>query len=259
LTTIFSALRQPIPLKLLLIAFAGVAASCASYKQNIMFRVDDPKVVQQQVQTAEQNYVIQVNDLLQLEVYTNNGERIIDPDLQLTREQGQQNLTTRPAPAYLVDVAGTARFPMVGQVKIDGLKIREAEEIMQKEYAKYYHGAFVILKYVNKRVVVLGAPGGQVVPLTNENMHLVEVLALAKGVNNDAKAQNIRVLRQDKVFMADLSTYDGYLKHNMVIEPGDVIYVEPVRRPFLEGVRDYGTILSIVTSLSTLVVVILQL
>jgi polysaccharide export outer membrane protein len=103
---------------------------------------------------------------------------------------------------------------------------------------------------------VLGAPGGQVIPLVNENIRLVEVLALAKGLNNDAKAHNIRILRGDTVFVADLSTFDGYIKNNISIQPGDVIYVEPIRKPFTEGLRDYGPILSIVTTLTTLVVVI---
>ena len=254
----FKPLRRPTVLNPLLLLFALCAVSCATYKQNIMFKIDDPNVVQQQVSAAEKNYVIQKNDLLQLDVYTNGGERIIDPDLQLTKDIGSQNLTTRQTPTYLVDVDGVAKFPMVGQIKIEGLKIRETEEILQKEYNKYYQGSYVILKYVNKRVVVLGAPGGQVIPLLNENMHLVEVLALAKGINNDGKAQNIRVLRQEKVFLVDFSTYDGYLKNNIAIEPGDVVYVEPVRRPFFEGVRDYGILVSLATSISTLVLVILE-
>lgn len=224
-----------------------------------MFKIEDPGVVQQQVAAAEKNYVIQQNDLLQLEVYTNSGERLIDPDLQLTKELGNQNLTNRSIPNYLVDIRGIAKFPMIGEIKVEGLKIREAEEILQKEYSKYYQGAYAILKYTNKRVIVLGAPGGQVIPLANENMRLVEVLALAKGINNDGKAQNIRVLRKDKVFLVDLSTFDGYLKNNLVVEPGDVVYVEPVRRPFFEGVRDYGVLVSLATSISTLILVIIQL
>jgi len=255
----YKALRGPTLLKLLFIALTLSAASCASYKENIMFKTDDTTVLEKQVQTAEKNYVIQRNDLLELEVYTNNGERLIDPDLQLTRESGTQNVTTRDVPNYLVDVKGVAKFPMVGEIKVDGLMIREAEEILQKEYSKYYQGSYVVLKYVNKRVIVLGAPGGQVLPLKNENTRLVEVLALAKGINNDGKAHNIRVLRQDKVFLVDLSTFDGYVKNNMVIEPGDIVYVEPVRKPFFEGVRDYGVLISLATSVSTLVLVILQL
>ena len=113
-----------------------------------------------------------------------------------------QNLSSRPEPTYLVDIKGVAKFPMVGEIKIDGLTIRLAEELLQKAYESYYKDSFVILKYVNKRVIVLGAPGGQVIPLANENIHLVEVLALAKGVDNLAKAHNVRVLRGDQVLVA---------------------------------------------------------
>ena len=42
-------------------------------------------------------------------------------------------------------------------------------------------------------------------------------------------------------------------------ELGDIVYVEPIRKPFSEGVRDYGPILSIITTLTTLIVVIVSL
>ena len=224
-----------------------------------MFRVDDQTKVMQEVVLAEKNYIIQKNDILQLEVYTNKGERLIDPDFELTKENGNQNGTDQKLiPSYLVDINGVVKFPMVGELKVESLKIREAEELLQKEYQTYYQGAFVVLKFVNKRAIVLGAPGGQVIPLVNENVHLVEILALAKGLANDAKAQNIRVIRKDQVFVADLSTFEGYTKNNIVIEPGDIIYVEPVRKPVIEGIRDFGPIVSIITSLVTLIVIIVQ-
>ena len=223
-----------------------------------MFQVPEGYKLQQQVESAEMNYIIQENDYLQLDVHTNKGERIIDPDLELTKDLGNQNLNTRPVPSYLVDINGVAKFPMVGEIKVAGMTIRQAEEVLQKAYTLFYQDAYVILKYINKRVIVLGAMGGQVIPLSNENIKLIEVLALAKGIGNDAKAHNIRVLRDDQVFVADLSTIDGYLKNNLAIEPGDIVYVEPVRRPVSEGLRDYGLILSMVTSLTTLVIVIFR-
>jgi len=215
--------------------------------------------LKQQTEAAEKNYVIQINDQLQLEVYTNNGERLIDPDRKLSQDSPDQQDAKETEPTYLVDVNGVSHFPMVGSTKVVGLTIHQAEELLQQAYAVYYQQPFVKLKYTNKRVVVLGAPGGQVIPLTNENMHLVEVLALAKGVHNDAKAQNIRVLRGKEVFLADLSTFDGYLKNNIAMEPGDIVYVEPIRRPLTEGFRDYGPVISVITSLTTLLVVILSL
>ena len=73
-----------------------------------MFKVPEGYEVKQLVELAERNYVIQKNDYLQLDVYTNKGERIIDPDLELTKELNNQNLTARPEPTYLVDIKGVA-------------------------------------------------------------------------------------------------------------------------------------------------------
>ncbi len=145
---------------------------------------------------------------------------------------------------------------MIGEINLENMTLRQAEEILQKEYAKFFKEPFVLLSYTNKRVVLLGAVGGQVIPLTNENMNLLEVLALAKGITNDSKAQNIKVIRGDTVFEIDLSTIQGFREGNMLVEPGDVIYVEPVRRPFSEALRDYSGALSLLISLTTLVIVL---
>lgn len=234
--------------------------SCGVYKQNIMFKVPKDFALQKQAESIEKNYIVQKNDFLKLQVYTNNGELIIDPNMEMMRDMpnAQGSTTGRPTVDYLVDVNGVTKFPMIGEIKLEGLTIRQAEEILQKEYSKYYQQPFVVLKYGNKRAILLGAPGGQVIPLVNENVKLVEVLAMAKGLDITAKAHNIRVLRGDQVFIADLTTIDGYLKNNMIIQPGDVIYVEPIRRPVLESLRDYGPLISIFTTITALVVVLLK-
>jgi polysaccharide export outer membrane protein len=100
--------------------------------------------------------------------------------------------------------------------------------------------------------------GGQVIPLTNQNMKLTEVLALGKGLDNNSKAHNIRLLRGDDVFVIDFSTIEGYRLGNMFIQPGDIIYIEPVRRPFSEALRENGSFISIIVSLASLVVIILN-
>ncbi|HEY3404940.1 MAG TPA: polysaccharide biosynthesis/export family protein [Ohtaekwangia sp.] len=222
-----------------------------------MFKADDAQAMKTSATMAEKNYVIQKNDLLELEVYTSKGERLIDPDSYLQEDRpDSKNEGVTETPSYLVDEKGIVKFPMVGEIKITDLTLRQAEDILQTEYAKYYKDVFVVLKCTSKRVVVLGAPGGQVIPLTYENMRLTEVLALAKGVSNDAKATNIRVLRGNEVYITDLSTFEGYQKNNLIMESGDVIYVEPIRRPFTEALRDYGPLISVITSLTTLIVVV---
>ncbi len=214
--------------------------------------------MQKQRIEVETNYIIQKNDFLTLEVYTNQGEKIVDPNLESFKEGNTQSNVNSNAPLYLVDVNGVVKFPLIKELKLEGLNIRQAEEVLQKAYEKFYQQSFVVLGFNNKRVIVLGAPGGQVIPLPNENMRLTEVLALAKGITEDARANNIRVIRDDKVFIADLSNFDGYQTNNLVMHPGDVIYVEPVRRPFIEALRDYSPVITIVTSLATLIFIMSQ-
>lgn len=230
-------------------------ASCSAYRQNIMFQTKSG-ALQQEVQKAESNYVIQKNDYLQIDIYTNEGERIIDPDFKLAENSDAQLSTSKPQVSYLVDVNGIIKVPLIGELKVEGLTVRETEKLLQKEYEKFYTKPFAVVKYTNKRVVVLGAPGGHVIPLANENTRLVEILALAQGIDNNAKVNNIRLLRNEDVFVIDLSTIEGYKKGNMIMEPGDIVYVEPIRKPVSEAVRDYGPLVSIVTSLVTLIVII---
>ncbi len=243
---------------LALLFISMIAASCG-YKQNIMFKVPEGAVIKQQAEEVQRNYIIQANDYLKLAVYTNKGERIIDPDLELLKQMPVQNGVLKPDPSYLVDVNGVAKFPMLGELTVQGLTIRQAEELIQKEYTRFYTDPFVTLQYTNKRVILLGAPGGAVLPLVNENVTLVEVLALGKGIDNLGKAHNIRVLRGEEFYLVDLSTIDGYRKGNMIMQHGDIVYVEPVRRPVSEAVRDYGPLLSLGISISTLVIVLIGL
>jgi polysaccharide biosynthesis/export protein len=234
----------------------ALLASCGSYRQNILFQVDPAKIQQQRLET-EMNYTIQANDLLTLEVYTNKGETIVDPNRESFKDT---NVATPEATShqYLVDVNGMAKFPLIDRVQVEGLSIRQAEEMLEKVYEQFYKDAYVLLQFSNKRVVVLGAPGGQVIPLNRENMRLTEVLALAKGITPDARANNIRVIREDKIYLADLSTFEGYQNFNFIMRPGDIVYVEPVRRPFIEALRDYSPIINIVTGLATLIFIISQ-
>ena len=242
----------------LLFAFA----SCASYKQSLMFKTDETTAIKQAAETVNRTYVLTTFDEVSIDVFTKNGERLIDPDkvLMMTGPNGQritQN-ESEEEERFLIDENGVTKFPMVGEQKIAGLTIREAELLLQKEFSKFYEDVFVKLRCDTRRVVVLGVPGGLVLPLTFENVSVVEVIAMSKGFTTEGKAQAIRVLRGDDVYLIDLSTVEGYRKGNMAVLPGDIIYMEPVIRPFVEALGDYGQLVSISISLLTLLLVVAQ-
>lgn len=249
-----------------------LSSGCRAYKRDLMLQFDerfDASKVEKSVEKAHENYVIRPGDFIRLDVFTNGGERLIDPNMELMEGGGgsQQMMQFRDRFTYLVMDDGTSRLPKVGIQKLDGLTINEAEEMLQEMYEAFYLDAFVKIRPANRRVVVLGAigtaqlgSGGAVVPLDNENMTVLEVLALAGGVQQGGKVESIRLVRGElsnpQVFEIDLSTLAGMQMSGMVVETGDIIYVEPWRRPFRETVRDVSPILSVVTSVTTLVFVI---
>jgi polysaccharide biosynthesis/export protein len=232
---------------------------CASYKQNIMFKTDNivPNQIAQESLRAERNYIIQPTDVIALEVIANNGERLVEPapETAVPNATGQGNTTINH---YPVSDAGMVRLPLVGELSVAGLTLIQAQMILQKEYTKFYANPFVRLRFINKRVVVLGALEGQVLPLPYDNITLAEVLAMAKGLDNFSKASNIRVIRKEQVFVVDFSTVEGYRQGNMHMESGDIVYVEPVRRPVTESMQANQFVITLFTSAIALAAIFIR-
>lgn len=245
-----------------LIGAIGMLSGCKSYKQHVMFKYDSDypfAELSAQARSAEQNYIILPDDYLKLEVYTNNGERIIDPDFELNRDMtGNRNTLSRPEPEYLILPDSTVILPMIGSVKLGGMTIEQARESLAQSYAQYYTDPYVLLTYTNKRVIVLGASGGQVIPLRNENMSIVEIVALAGGISKNTLVNNLRLIRGQDVYLIDLSTLQGYYESNMTVEAGDIVYIEPIPRVLSQGAQEISLIVSTITALTTLLLLILR-
>jgi polysaccharide export outer membrane protein len=280
-------------------------SSCASnryYNQRILFRLTDENgnridtaKLRVAVNRTDRNYRIQPNDFLDMRIYTNKGERIIDPNGELgagapagqlpslsprtsaTAGRATTSRTGSNASAsgleILVQADGTAALPVVGQVHVGGLTLHQADSALQVLYSPYYREPFIQTRVTNNRVIVLGA-AGQVIPLANDNMNLLEVLALAGGIdgggNNGSgvyryggKTSNIRIIRGDlknpQVEQINLSTIEGMRRANLQMEPNDIVYIEPVRRRFLEGLTDAGPVFSVAATLLGTVSVIFSL
>jgi polysaccharide export outer membrane protein len=249
----------------LVLLLIPVLYSCKVYKSNIMFKTEYEYVVdsiRKANSEPDKNFVIARNDYITIKVYTNKGERIIDPDFELMKGIPINGIQI-PEIRYLVRQNGKVFLPMVGDIKLEGYNIRQADSILSMEYSKYYYDVFVNTKIANKRVVVIGAIGGKVIPLENDNINLIEVIALYGGMSNDSRAGRIRLIRGDlkkpDVSLINLSTIEGMKKASLSIEPNDIIYIEPVRRNFPQFIQDVYPLLTAVTSLVSIILLIANL
>ena len=233
--------------------------SCKSYQANILFTVEEEEMeeLSRAVVEVEENYLVSPNDHLQIEVYTNKGEELIDPNNVLKEDE---RVVEASPPIYVVQPDGTVYLPIVGATDLAGMTLVEVDRFLEQKYQVYYKDPFVQTKYLNKRVIVLGGTEGKVIPLENEGMNLLEVLALVGGVDKNSKGNNIRLIRGDlknpQVHLIDLSSIEGMSRANLAVQPNDIIYIEPVRMPFTEGLKDVVPILGLLTSILALIIAI---
>ena len=235
---------------------------CKPYREHLMLKASDDYTYadfQKAAAEFERNYVIQINDQIRLQVYTNDGERIIDPDYALLKELPSNQVNSRPDPAYLIREDGFVKLPMLGDVKLIGLTLNEANIYLQEKYNEFYNDSFVDVNFHNKRVIVLGSMGGQLLPLENQNVSVAEIISMAGGLQREGKSHNIRLIRGQDIYMINLSTVDGFLKTNMIVQPNDIIYVEPIQKVAAEVARDVTPWVALITSFTTLILVVINL
>lgn len=249
------------------LGLASLLHSCGTISQNRMFQTSTQLIgdtLLDAVASLEKNYIIRKYDFLEINVYTNKGERLIDPN----QEMGKQ-LNTGAIPStsgnsvaitkYPVESSGQVKLPLIGYLTVEGNSLRQLDSILQLKYSEFYQDAFVTSRILNKRVFVLGNAGGKgdvlgrVIPLENENMTVIEVLTMAGGLDHMAKSHKIRLVRGDlrnpNVYLIDLSTIEGVRKSQLNVQPNDIVYVERQRRVLSQVLTEVGPLVMVLNTL----------
>jgi len=216
----------------------------------------------EQIKNTEKNYTISVNDYLKVDVFTNGGEKIIDPNSDFQENSKEKNTGDDNSPRFLVRENGRVQLPMIGNIQLAGFTLFEADSILAKKYNVFYKDVFVITKVLNKRVLVFGPLGGKVIPLENEDMNLIEVIALYGGITKEGKADNIRLIRGEpdnpSVQVIDLSTIEGMKKASLAVKAHDIIYIEPEKGILTESVKTILPIIGVVGNILTIVFLLVR-
>jgi polysaccharide biosynthesis/export protein len=278
---------------LICLFFCGnLMSSCRLYNQNILFKSNGDLISDKALlakMAAEQSYLIQHFDRLQFRVFSNEGQEIkwiaglegtnggintgtigtntTTPTNPQTGNAGNVGATGAMGAgsftSFTLQPDGKVYLPMVGDVELYGKTARQADSILSIKFNKFYNGSYVRTQFLNKRVIVLKGGVGQVVPLFNENTTLIEILAQTGGVPNDIRAKNIRLIRGDlenpNVFVIDLSTIEGMKRVNLLLKPNDIVYLEPVRKTFLESLSDASSVVGVFANIATVLLTLIIL
>jgi polysaccharide export outer membrane protein len=203
----------------------------------------------------KQDYRISEADFISFTLSTNKGARILEGMSGVgennTMQNNQMSLGVGGGLTYLVRSDGYANLPVLGDVKIEGLTILQCEDTLKRLYSKAYQEPFMQVTVTNKRVIIFSGNGSSasIVPLMNNNTTLMEVIALSGGIADRGRSKIIKLMRRvnDKreVYLIDLSTLEGLVFADMIVQANDYIYIEPTPQLAREVLKEITPVLSL--------------
>ncbi len=246
--------------KLLLLACIGgiVLSSCGSKKDVVYFQ--DVKDFETIVNTDVFVPKLKIDDIIDVHISTIDME---------TTKSFNLNRSISPtgggeAMDYLIDQDGFINYPVLGKIKLAGLSIKEAKELLKSRLSDYFKNPIINIRIKNFSVTILGeVTRAGTYPVNGERITIIEALGLAGDLTIKGKRDNITVIRDlngTKVYTRiDLTTKKSLNSPVYYLTQNDVVYVEPNKSAIASSTLDSRTTIAISiasTLISTLIVVL---
>lgn len=138
------------------------------------------------------------------------------------------NLDGQLEKGYLVNYDSTVTLPLIGRVKLIGYSRLEAAKRLEEEYGKFVINPIIEVNIASLSVTVLGevATPGKIL-LDKENTTVIDIIALSGGLKDTGKKNRVRIIRGKEVIQLDLRKIEVLNNKAIIIQDGDIIYVEP--------------------------------
>ena len=232
------------PICLLLILFACLAAlsSCGSSKKVIYFQDLKPGEIEIRLPDA-MAITIRPEDKISIVVNSRDPQLtdlfnlpIMSRQLgQSMRSSGSSVGASQGVSAYTVDANGEIDFPVLGKIRVAGMKREEIAEHIKSELMKenLVKDPVVTVEFANLCISVLGEvnnPGR--FSIDRDRLTVLDALSMAGDLTIYGNRYKVLVLRQEgdvqRVYGLDLTSGEHvYSSPAYYLQQNDVVYVEP--------------------------------
>ena len=201
--------------------------SCSQKNQVVYLQDTLPGTVANIPETSE----IKAQPLDKLQIIVNSKDNTTA--MHLTLHTPSDNGTTA-VESYTVDKNGDITFPLLGEVKVQGLTKLQIQEKIQNELKNrdLLKDPIVTVKFVNVRFVINGEvnkPG--VYAIDRDRLNILEAITIAGDLTILGKRENVKVIREENgklaTYQVDLRSKDLFQSPVYYLRQNDVIYIEP--------------------------------
>ncbi|MCC6600426.1 MAG: polysaccharide biosynthesis/export family protein [Crocinitomicaceae bacterium] len=200
---------------------------------DMISETDSSKRDTMRVDTSYLGWRISPLDMISMQLYSNQGNMLTD---FLTSSVDRLRPGAAANTNYVLDTRGYVELPVIGRQKLAGMTLFEAQNYLEKKYESTVIEPYCLLTILNHRVIVFSGSGstGSVINIGNQNVSVIEAIALAGGIRERGNASKVKIIRtfggQEKIYRINLATIEGAKYVHLPVQAGDIIYVEPVPR-----------------------------
>lgn len=236
---------------LYLLSVAVLLCGCATSKKISYFQ--DSGLICNNTSKPIEDITIKSGDKLYIMVKA-QGDQEINNMFTMLSGTMSSNITTgsNSIYGYTVDNDGFIDFPVLGRIKVGGLR-RSGVEALVKQLIidrKQARDVAVTCTTMNLYFSVLGdvkTPGRYLID--RDNISIIDALSMAGDLNITGKRGNVLVMRQvdgkQKVYTVDLTSARQTMSSPVYyLRQGDVVYVEPNEMKARQSTINGNTVLS---------------
>ena len=240
------------------LAFLALAlGACKTINSNrVLYYEEGTTLKVDSIGLSNRSSTIVKGDMLSIEFYPNKGEQKI-----IGKEPGNSVSPTNQN--YIVDQNGEVNLPIIGKLSVLGKTAEEVKITLEEVLKKVLNDPYVQVRIENERVILFSGKGeGKVIPIPHQNISLLEVIALGGGLKENAKSQEVHLIRKDnqttKTYRFDISSIQNIRASEVYVRNHDIIVVNYYPRKVQSALKEINPWLNLSTAGLALISIVLR-
>jgi polysaccharide export outer membrane protein len=232
---------------------AFLLISCSSNRNLVYFSNLDKASIDNALN--KRDIKIQPDDLLSISINSLSDES------NALFSKGGKNAGIDGLKGYKVSKDGKVNIISLGETKVEGLTIEQAEQAITQKALLFVKDPVVDVSVLNFKITVIGEVNKPATfTIQDENVNLLEALGMAGDMTPYGKRENVLIIREEdgKRISARVNLNDKEVMNSpyFSLKQNDVVYVEPHKSKAIEYSASRSNLPMIISAASVVAILL---